>query len=127
MAIVDEIWNRACDRRCAEPRAGDAALGALLLFHGAAMNGGIDHAIECLTSEQVQAAAVGYRYFGFGRVAEMVFHAPERFRGLDDDAHEAYLASAEHVYGSEIPGDSILVDRFQRHHEANPDQYAPMP
>jgi hypothetical protein len=127
MTIADQIWNRACERSWTQQHPGDTALGALLVFHGAAMNGGIDHAIECLTAKEVDEAAKGYCYFGFGRVAEMVSLAPEQFRGLDDDAHQACLAFAQGIYASEIPDDSTLVGRFQHHYEANPGQYAPAP
>lgn len=127
MALVDQIWNRACRRSWTQPGTGDRALGDLLLFHGAAMSGGIDDAIERLTSAELQDAARGFHYFGFVRVAEMVGLAGERFSGLDESAHEASLLAAQGIYASEVPDDSALALRFHRDLEANPSHYSPLP
>ena len=126
MEPINLVWNRACFRDWREPRGGDRALGALLQLHGLTMNGGIDHAVECLKSEEIEAAAEGYRYFGYHRISDMVRDAPTGFNGLEEEAHEKYRVSLEVLYYSDIPSDSGLFARFQAHYSANPSEYAPL-
>lgn len=90
------------------------------------MNGGIDHAVECLQSEEIEAAAEGYRYFGYYRISDMIRNAPIGFNGLEEEAHEEYRVSLEELYYREIPSDSELFARFQAHYSANPSEYAPL-
>ena len=58
------IWNRAVlDAGGSTPGLGDTALAGLMLFHGLAMNGGIEHALEILSPAEFDAAIAGFRYF----------------------------------------------------------------
>jgi hypothetical protein len=126
VSVVNQIWNRACFRQCERPRAGDKALAALLLFHSAAMNGGIDHAIESLGEDEVREACTGYRYFGFDRIATMIADAKVRFPALPEKQHEVYLVSVTKIYSAEAPMDSSILERFERHLAANSREYAPI-
>src|SRR3546814_2272427 len=73
LACQDQIWNRAAlEVGGTNPREGDKALASLLLLHGMAMNGGIDHAVEVLTPLEFSAALAGFRYFGLVRIAELL-------------------------------------------------------
>ena len=63
-ADADEVWNRACDPDAPFTHPGDAALAAVLLCHGTAMNGGLLHACETLDPDQRARAVAGYRLLG---------------------------------------------------------------
>src|SRR5947207_14700148 len=55
------IWNRAVlDAGGSNPGPGDTALAGLMRFHGLAMNGGSEHALEVLSSAELDAAIAGF-------------------------------------------------------------------
>src|SRR3546814_13999228 len=84
LACQDQIWNRAAlEVGGTNPREGDKALASLLLLHGMAMNGGIDHAVEVLTPLEFSAALAGFRYFGLVRIAELLERSEERRVGKE--------------------------------------------
>jgi hypothetical protein len=123
LTVADEVWNRACDGGGDSPRAGDQALAALLLFHGPAMNGGVLHAIECLSSDQLSSALAGYRYFGFESVAVLISEAENTIQpDLDIDTIEAVF---DQQYLEKIPDDGKLANRFESHQRENPNEYSP--
>lgn len=66
---ADMIWNRACGENPLRALPGDRALTDLLYAHGLVMSGGVLHAKECMTNEELTDAEVGYRYFGLDDVA----------------------------------------------------------
>lgn len=121
---ADVIWNRACMEDGGEaPRVGDRALAALLLAHGLAMNGGVLHAAEMLSDEELAAAVAGYRFFGLEAIAALLCEA----RGLL--GQEAELDEQESMldqrYAAVIPDDELLVQQFREHWAAHPEDYAP--
>jgi hypothetical protein len=64
MTEANRVWNRAAlEEGGRAPREGDRALAALLLAHGMVMNGGVQHATEALSADEMAAAAAGFRYF----------------------------------------------------------------
>ncbi|MGD0959893.1 MAG: hypothetical protein ABSB19_08805 [Methylomonas sp.] len=112
-----EIWNRAAlDAGGDDPREGDSALAALLLLHGMAMNGGVDHAIDVLSSEEYAMALAGYRYYGLERVADVL----ERAR----DATDAELDLLDTEYSELVPQDETLVQAFRVKLMASPEAFA---
>ena len=122
---ADKIWNRAALEAGGEsPGPGDRALASLLLVHGLVMNGGVHHALECIESEDLAAAADGYEYFGFGDVAAF-------FRGASDNPvlstwSEDTEVAANRRYAEMVPDDSHLVARFQDVYRDRVDQFAPL-
>lgn len=100
------------------PREGDAALAALLLLHGMAMNGGLDHAIEVLGSENYALALNGFRYFGLEQAAAVLEQAR--------DATEHQLEKLDAEYGAVVPSDSTLVHAFQVKLLSSPEAFAPV-
>lgn len=121
---ADEIWNRACEGGGDSPRAGDRALAALLLFHGPAMNGGVLHAVECLSPDQLTAALAGYRYFGFESVAALIGE-DEKAIQLEQDL-DTLEAVFDKQYWAQIPDDGVLVKSFESHLRENPHEYSPL-
>ena len=121
---VDKIWNRACYGGGESPCAGDKALAALLLFHGLAMNGGVLHAVECLSVRQLTEAKDGYTYFGFKPVADLIFSAQDAIeKKLDLDALESTM---NEQYWAQVPNDEFLVNSFENHQKQNPSEYSPI-
>lgn len=120
----DVVWNRARYGGGNNPRAGDSALAALLRFHGAAMNGGVLHAVECLGVDEFTAAEAGYRYFGFPEVAQLLLKA-QRIFNTEQDLGE-YERPLDGEYASHIPTDSVLVKRLQERFSSNPSDFSPV-
>ena len=124
LTTADRVWNRACQGGGETPRVGDTALAALLVFHGAAMNGGVLHGVECLSTEELVASSAGYRFFGFAPVAELIARASNVLKiGEELEGHERKL---DHEYAALIPDDSTLVKRFERHFQANAPDFSPI-
>ena len=124
MTTTDLIWNRACDGGGSNPHAGDHALSALLTAHGLTMNGGVLHAVECLTSAERSAAQSGYRFFGLDAVADLLAQARRVFEADDDlESQESLL---DRQYAALVPSDSSLAERFEKRWRENPSDFAPV-
>lgn len=121
---TDKIWNRACQGGGESPRPGDTALAGLLLFHGPTMNGGVLHAVECLSAEQLVAAQAGYTYFGFGGIADLIGAAQKAIRQGDD--LEPLEAEFDQRYWALVPDDGVLVESFERRQQQHPLDYSPI-
>jgi len=114
----DLVWNRAALASVGKtPRKGDRALADLLRAHGMVMNGGVDHLLEVLSTAELQAAARGYRFFGFNDVAS-VLATVMASRGGD-------LDEATRRYSFLVPTDGVIVERFHAVLESSPDTFAP--
>lgn len=126
MSDADLTWNRACEQGARGlSRRGDAALSAMLLFHSLAMNGGVRHAVECLTPTERDAALRGYAFFGFGSVDRIIEAA--RRQPADDDEADELEARLDAEYAATVSiGDSALLSRFREHFAAHPEDYAPL-
>jgi hypothetical protein len=122
---ADRIWNRACGDDPLRSLPGDRALRDMLRAHGLTMNGGVLHAVECLTAEELTDAEAGYRYFGLGEVAFLLSRARKLFETGDDlDRHERQL---DGHYADLIPSDSSLVELFEKQLKVKPSDFAPLP
>ena len=114
----DQIWNRAClEAGGSEPAAGDVALASLLLAHGLAMNGGVVHAMGCLSPTQLDAAIAGFNYFGLAAAAHVFMQSPD-----DSEATEERL---NQMYWQAVPNDATLVQSFRIKLIACPGAFAP--
>jgi hypothetical protein len=115
----DQIWNRAAMAAGGpNSREGDSALAALLLFHGMAMNDGIDHAMHVLSSDEYASALKGFRYFGLEQAAAVL----EKAAG----ATQLQLEQLNAEYGAVVPSDSTLVRAFQLKLLSSPQAFAPV-
>ena len=124
MKPADLIWNRACFDTYFSPRAGDIALRALLRAHGLTMNGGVFHAIECLSDSELLNAIAGYRFFGLDSAVEVLLRAKRLIEEKGDlGSQEVVLDKA---YAAVIPDDSFIVQRFKQHLESHPLDFAPL-
>jgi hypothetical protein len=121
---MDHVWNRACDFFSEAPlKAGDHALRDLLRAHGMICNGGVFNVFDTLTAEQIEAAKSGYRFFGLDQVTELLSRARKLLDKGDD------VGECEQDWDAEYAGfadDPILLERFKRHFNAHPSDFAPL-
>src|SRR6266852_5959110 len=75
LAQATMIWNRACREDSLRLLPGDRALADLIRAHGLVMNGGVLHAVECLTDNERSDAESGYRFYGFDAAASLLSRA----------------------------------------------------
>lgn len=125
LSDADLVWNRACFGKLEEFKCrGDRALVALLLFHNYTMNGGILHAVECLQPRELAAVRSAYRFYQFHAVAELILEigSAVTWAAVPDTLE----ASIERRYSKAIPDDKALSDRFEKHFEAHPSDFAPL-
>jgi hypothetical protein len=127
----DLVWNRACGEFDIRPGMppGDAALAALLLCEGMAMNGGLVHAVEGLEADELFRTVAGYRFFGLDEVADLAEHVARQLAAMDPTDHEAAerleLETNERFHAL-IGDEEPLVEAFRAHFRAHPEAYAPV-
>ena len=126
----DLVWNRACETFDIGPGMppGDAALAAVLLCHGMAMNGGLLHACEGLGADELSRAVAGYRLFGLDEVADLAVDMARRVADLDrsdPDAGGLLEEEANQRFFALVPDDDTVVRAFEAHLRAHPEAYAP--
>ena len=113
-----QIWNRAATEAGGpNPAVGDRALAAVLLAHGAVMNGGVEHAIQSLSSEELLSAISGFNYFGLPAAAQAI--------SSPSTSTDEALDAADRDYWRAVPSDDTLLHAFRLHLLSNPEAYAP--
>ncbi|GAB3765452.1 DMP19 family protein [Microlunatus parietis] len=115
------IWNRACSSRAVARRSGDLALAAVIRFVGLTANGGLAHACEGLTAEELDAAENGYRYLGLDEAADLVAAA----RRLDWDSAENEPRFSR-LEGRLDRLDGLTEQQFRTRLRERPDDFAPI-
>ena len=104
------------------PGPGDRALASLLLLHSLAMNGGIHHAMECVTQDELSAAIDGFSYFGLEDMAQWLRGAPS------DPLLKEWTSDTETPaifrYAELIPSDAYLAERFEAVYRDRPSEFA---
>jgi hypothetical protein len=114
--LEDRVWNRAAlESGGADPRDGDRALAALLLVHGLVMNGGVHHALEVSSRDEIRAAIAGFAFFSLAPASRLL----ETAQTLDED-------EANRQYWDLIPDDDAIVRRFRAIFKSSPDVFAPL-
>jgi len=109
---ADQVWNRACaDQGSLQPCRGDRALSDMLRAHGLVMNGGVHHALVCLSPDELASAVAGFEYFDLPEVASFLEALP-----TDPDLGkwtERSEVKANQRYGRLVPDDDHLVAKFE--------------
>ena len=127
-AAADAVWNRACvqargPNHLSEP--GDRALADMVLAHSLAMNGGVLHALESLSRNELIAALHGYRYFGLDSAARALEYLSEQVGDdLDDDALDRFEVEADERYTSVVRDDNALIRAFEARYSESPNDFA---
>lgn len=113
---ADKVWNRACiDSGGADPLEGDRALADMLFFDGMAQNGGLGHAFDVLSEEELAAAINGFRFFGFREIA----HLLERAAPLSEPEQEQL--SGEYY---DLESDAKTFEAFEILFRTRPELFA---
>ncbi len=113
----EHIWNRAAlNGGGPSPGEGDIALANLLMAHGLVMNGGVEHAVECLSSDELADSIAGFEYFGFLAAANALSQPPSSMEDSEELLNSAYWQA--------IPDDSALVHAFHVKLLATPDAFS---
>ena len=115
----DQIWNRAClESGGASPAVGDQALASLLVAHGLAMNGGVAHALDCLSEEEVSAAIAGFNYFGLSAASNVFQQVPDDSEETEERLNRMYLEA--------VPSDDTIAHAFRIKLLTSPEAFAPV-
>ena len=113
-----EIWNRASlEAGGAKPAVGDSCLASILLTHGLVANGGVVHALECLSQSELSAAVSGYHFFDLTEAARV-------FQQIPDDSEETENRLNQ-MYSAAVPSDETLAHAFRIKLVAAPEAFAP--
>ena len=113
----DQIWNRAAlEAGGSSPAVGDIALANLLMAHGLIMNGGVEHAIECLSRDELADSIAGFKYFGFLAAANVLSQPPSNMEDSEELLNSAYWQA--------VPDDSALAHAFHLKLLATPDAFS---
>ena len=99
----------------ASPREGDVALSAPLLVHGLVINGGVFHAVQAVTKDELRTACAGFHYFGFDEVA-VLLEAATTEEWTDE--------SEERVTAAYSVTDGDIRKSFGEHFARNREKYA---
>lgn len=81
------------------------------------MNGGVVHALECMSQHEVAAAVAGFNYFGLAEAARV-------FQQLPDGTDETEKRLNE-LYWAVVPSDETLAHAFRVKLLALPAAFAP--
>jgi hypothetical protein len=81
----------------------------MLRAHSLVCNGGVLHAVVCLTADELRNAESGYRFYGFNAAASLLAHA--RVSVMAGDKKGADEDSLDRQYLRIIPDDEALVRR----------------
>jgi hypothetical protein len=87
------------------------------------MNGGVLHAVESLSPDELAAGVNGYRYFGLDDAASILEGMARRARHhLHDDAADCQEVETDERHAVVVPDDAILMAAFEARYEALRDQ-----
>ena len=130
MDAADDVWNRATQGGGDDPGEGDAALAAALAFHNPVMNGGVLHAFEVLSVQELGAAREGFAWLGLTDVSAFLDRTAATLADTDegdDDAIDALEAAADEEYERLLPDDDADVERaFRARLAERPDAFRPV-
>jgi len=119
-----QVWNRACSGGGTAPRVADRALADLICADALIANGGVFHAVECLSDEELSAALRGYRLFGLDAAADLLVRAREL---VASDADLGTLeAPIDSEYAALAEGESGVEARFRHWYATRPQDFAPL-
>ena len=82
------------------------------------MNGGVLHALEVLTPQELANSISGFHYFGLGAAAQVLAQHYE-----DTDEAES---SSNSAYWHAVPNDEVLSHAFRIKLVACPEAFAPV-
>lgn len=81
------------------------------------MNGGVVHALQCLSQAEIVAAIAGFNYFGLTEASRV-------FEQLPDDSEETE-ERLNQMYWAAVPSDETLAHAFRVKLLSSPEAFAP--
>ena len=81
------------------------------------MNGGVEHAVEVLSPNEVAAAVLGFRYFEFVGIAELLQSVASGKLCAED---------LDQRYWDLIPNDEAIAQKFKARFRLSPNAFAPL-
>ncbi len=81
------------------------------------MNGGVVHALECLSQPEVAAAVAGFNYFGLVEAARVFQQLPDGTEETEERLNQLYWAA--------VSNDETLAHAFRVKLLASPEEFAP--
>jgi hypothetical protein len=124
LSYTDKIWNRSLNDEIPKAAPGDRALCSMLWAHGLVMNGGVLHAVELLSNNELADAIAGYKFFFIDAIEDLFMRAKSLF-DTEVDIGE-YEGELDLEYVSIIPNDSWLVARFENYYNTKPQDFEPI-
>jgi len=125
---IEDVWNRAAMQQLGSlPAPGDRALADLLRLHSLVMSGGVLHALEMCTPDEVAAAAHGFSYFELEEAADVLRWVQDEAKSHDPDGEfdfwEALELDANARYDAAVPTDAVIGAAFRADFERRPENY----
>ena len=81
------------------------------------MNGGVVHAMECLSQSEIAAAVAGFNFFGLTEASRV-------FEQITDDS-EATEERLNQMYWAAVPSDETLAHAFRVKLISTPEAFCP--
>ena len=109
-------------------RPGDTALSAVMPVHGMIMNGGMFHARDVLSGEQLAAGVAGLRYLEMTAAADAVDQArltPTDVENNYADTDSDLFEELTDRYNGAVPADSVIDDHLRLALRRRPDDFLP--
>lgn len=82
------------------------------------MNGGVVHALECLSHSQIASAVAGFNYFGLSDAARVLQQVPDDTEEAEERLNQLYRAA--------VPNDRTLAHAYGFKLLASPEEFAPL-
>ncbi|GIE86136.1 DMP19 family protein [Actinoplanes regularis] len=118
MNVIDAVWKRACGHQGGG--VGDRHLSALLLVHGAMLNGGAGTAVVGFDPAELRAAVEACEYFGLNGLASLFREIPAAAASADDE--ERLNAAFQ-----DMDPDGLMVPAaFEDRYAATPEDFDPV-
>ncbi|MFC3989330.1 DMP19 family protein [Actinoplanes siamensis] len=118
MNVIDEVWKRACAHRGGG--VGDRHLSALLLVHGAMLNGGAATVAVGFDPEDLRAAVEACEYFGLNGLANLFREIPAAADSEDDERR------LDTLFRDMDPEGIMLPAAFEDRYHTTPEDFAPV-
>lgn len=126
MDRLDAVWNNATGSKPASQLPGDVALHAVISVHGLIQSGGVLHAIESLSADELERGKRSYVWLGLADLAEHLAESNESVSAdeLSDGDIDALEEESNARYNAAVPDDGVLESAFRERMIESPGAFA---
>lgn len=121
LSRADLVWNRAFEGGSDNPRGGDEAFAALLIFHAVTFEYGVPYAVGYLDIDDRNRAKLGYNYFRIRPAVKLLIQLEKMTQ--DELILNEVLLNTQ--YEQIIPDYAYLENILKSYLSANPFEFAP--